>query len=93
MREQRQQKELRAGALRAQRQSRAFQGDAGDIVQSKRIAGRDDEPLFAPRECDQHRVVQAGRSGDGLNVRRVVVAIEPMQMNCGRTDLTARKPL
>ena len=93
MREQRQQQQLRAGALRAQRQLRALRSDAGDVAQPERIAGGDDEPLLAPRERDQHRVVQAGRDGDRLDVRRVVVAIEPMQVDRGRDDLAAREPL
>ena len=90
---QRQQQQLRAGALRTQRQSRALCGDAGDVAQLERIAGGDDEPLLAPRERDQHRVVQAGRNGDRLRVRRIVVAIEPMQVDRGRDHLAAREPL
>ena len=78
---------------RTQRQFRAFCGDAGDVAQPERIAGGDDEPLLAPRERDQHRVVQTGRDADRLRVRHVVVAIEPMQVNRGRDHLAAREPL
>ena len=53
---------------------------------------RDEQPLLAPGEADQHRVVEAGREATASTFAVVVVTVEPMQMNGGRAHLAARKP-
>ena len=45
----------------AARSARLGRRDRGDVGQLERIAGRDQQSLFAPREADHHGVVQAGR--------------------------------
>src|SRR6516162_11656145 len=88
----REQKQLRARALRPQRQPCALGRDAGDIAQLQWIARRDHEPLLAAGNRDYDRVVKARRTGDGVAVCDLVMAVESVQVNRGRGDLTACEP-
>jgi hypothetical protein len=89
----REQEQLRAGALRPQRETRPRRGDRGDVEHLQGIAGSYDQSLLAPRKSNHDGVVQARRIGDGFDVRGLVVTVEPMQMDRRNHDLAAREPL
>src|SRR5262245_39721133 len=81
-----------ARPLRPQRKPRALGGDAGNVAELQWIARRDHESLLAAGNCNHDRVVKARRTGDGVAVGNLVIAVEPVQVNGGRGDLAAREP-
>ena len=89
---QRKQEQLRAGPLRPQRQARPLGGDVGDIAQLQGVARRHNESLLAARKRDHDDVVQARRAGDGVEIRTLVIAVEPVEMDRRGRNLPTRKP-
>ena len=82
---------MRAGPLQ-QRQTRPLGGDVGDIAQLQGVARRHDDSLLAARKRDHDDVsVPPRRAGDGVEIRTLVIAVEPVEMDRRGRNLPARK--
>ena len=51
-----------------------------------------DKSLLSARKGDHDDVVKAGRGGNGIEIRDLVIAVEPVQMDRRRRHLTPREP-